>query len=174
MPYDEYNGQCTGRVLYFLHKYLPNEADHVKIGAGDVVLYGEKIGSYRWHFSRHVEFATDVPIFSFNEQYKFAEESQSIHIIDLLKKSWRCFEQTQRGNWSRLGILSMKLPFNRFKSMVYSVYFDTKAYTFHIFNDVLGEMEYQYFSPVNYQIEREAKFRASIELFGIHEFKELR
>jgi len=86
--YAGYRGRCIGRVLHFLHNYVPNLADHCQIGANHVEYSDKKIATFVW--------ARDVPIFTFivdmpNNPYlekalKYAQEAQNVKLDEIIEE----------------------------------------------------------------------------------------
>lgn len=76
MAYNEYSGQCVGRIIYFLYEYNRSIGELSYIGDGTISAdpyCKEVIATYVWN--NHGD--GDIPWFTFTNKYVWLSEIQS-------------------------------------------------------------------------------------------------
>jgi len=84
MAFNQYSGQCVGRLMYFLYKYN-TQSDSWQMGDGTVTAYGKQAATYTWDEDGD----SDYPTFVFIKEYDWMHEVQASEKQELIERDGR-------------------------------------------------------------------------------------
>jgi len=97
MAFEEYKGQCVGRLMYFLYKYT-YQSDSWQMGDGKVYSNKKVIATYTWDNDDDSDYLT----FVFNGNYEWLNKEQERNKEQIIKDlESDGFLSKARSKWSK-------------------------------------------------------------------------